>query len=315
MRLIFMGTPAFAVPSLASLVANGHEVAAVYTQPPRPAGRGHKLTPSPVHAFALEHGLEVRTPENFKASEDREAFAALGAEVAVVVAYGLILPRAILEAPELGCINVHASLLPRWRGAAPIQRAIMAGDRHTGVQVMQMEKGLDTGPILLSETVPIDPHMTADKLTDHLSHVGAELLPRALAALSRGGIVPHPQSEDGITYASKIDSAEAVVDWTRPAAEVDAHIRGLSPFPGAKTQLLREGNDPVRLKLVLSQGGDTPSSAAPGTIVSAGNEGIDVAAGDGQTVRLLTLQREGKAAQPASEFLRGMPIKPGDRLG
>lgn len=315
MRVIFMGTPAFAVPSLGALIANGHEVVAVYTQPPRPSGRGHKTTPSPVHQFADDHGIEVRTPPSFKDPEAKAAFADLDADVGIVVAYGLILPQAILDAPKFGCLNVHGSLLPRWRGAAPIQRAIMASDPVTGVQVMQMERGLDTGPILLSETVPIAPNDTAASLADRLSHIGAELLPRALAAVSRGGIVPQTQAADGITYAHKISADDARIDWSQPAAAIDAHIRGLTPVPGAWTQADRDGA-PVRLKIhrahpLLDRPAD---DAVPGTILAATGEGVDVAAGNNTVLRIDRLQRPSKAAQDADSFLRGWPLSPGARL-
>ena len=309
-----MGTPAFAVPSLAALVAAGHDILAVYTQPPRPSGRGHKVQPSPVHAFADEHSLEVRTPENFKAQEeDKDAFAALEPEVAVVVAYGLILPKAILAAPEHGCLNLHGSLLPRWRGAAPIQRAIMAGDEVTGVQVMQMEKGLDTGPVLLSETVPIAPRETAASLSEKLSHIGAGLLPVALAALGRGGLVPQPQAEEGVTYAHKIAAEEARIDWARPTAEIDAHIRGLTPVPGAWTTLTRDGDDPLRLKIGEAMPHHVEASAAPGTVLGADKNGVIVATGGG-TLSITRLQRPGKAMQDAETFLRGYPLAPGEVL-
>ncbi|MEM6649994.1 MAG: methionyl-tRNA formyltransferase [Pseudomonadota bacterium] len=312
MRIIFMGTPEFAVPSLATLIANGYDVVAVYTQPPRPAGRGHKITSSPVHQFADQHGIEVQTPLSFKGEADRTAFADLQADIGIVVAYGLILPQAILDAPTHGCLNIHGSLLPRWRGAAPVQRAIMAGDPQTGVQVMQMEKGLDTGPVLLSETVPITPQDTASSLTDKLSHIGAELLPRTLAALGRGGLVPHPQSEEGVTYAEKINSEEARVDWSRSGAEIDHHIRGLSPFPGAWSTLTHEGKE-VRLKLLFSSVHKEPAppNTAPGTIMYPKEGELGVVAGDGTIVQLHRLQRPGKAVQDAEIFLRGFSLAPG----
>ncbi len=297
MRLAFMGTPEFSVTVLAELVAAGHEIAAVYTRAPQPSGRGHKLTPSPVHRFADAQGFEVRTPKNFKLDEDRAAFAALGVDVAIVVAYGVILPQAVLDAPHHGCLNLHASLLPRWRGAAPIQRAIMAGDDVTGVQVMRMEAGLDTGPILLSESVSIGAGDTAGSLHDKLAIVAAQLCPRALAALSRGGLTETPQEEDRVTYAHKITSDEARIDWTRPAAEVDRHIRGLSPFPGAWFEL-----DGVRVKGLLSRVA-TGGGALPGKIVQKDEQFI-VACGEG-SVELLTLQRAGKRAQSAKDFLLG----------
>jgi len=231
LRLAFMGTPDFAVPVLAEILAAGHEVVAVYSQPPRKAGRGMAEQPSPVHRFAQEHGIPVFTPASLKGEAEQQAFASLDLDVAVVVAYGLLLPKPVLDAPRLGCLNLHASLLPRWRGAAPIQRAIMAGDEETGVMVMQMEEGLDTGPVLLAERVAIAPHETAGSLHDSLSQIGASLMVRALAALSRGALEPTPQPETGVTYAKKIEKAEARIDWSRPAKELDCIIRGLTPFP------------------------------------------------------------------------------------
>ncbi len=306
MRLAFMGTPEFSVPVLSELLAASHEVAAVYTRPPKPSGRGRKLQPSPVQQLAEAHGLEVRTPNNFKLAEDREAFAALDLDVAIVVAYGLILPPAVLDAPRHGCLNLHASLLPRWRGAAPIQRAIMAGDEITGVQVMQMETGLDTGPVLLSETTPIKQDDTAASLHDRLSEIAARLAPRALAALERGALVATPQSEKGVTYASKINPDEARIDWTAPALKVDRHIRGLSPFPGAWTEA-----GGMRVKILMSRVAQSQSSqGAPGEILSA-NGVLTVACGDG-AVDLLTLQRAGKRPQSTEEFLRGFPLSAGD---
>lgn len=305
MRLAFMGTPDFSVPVLAELLAAGHEIAAVYTRPPARTGRGKKLTPSPVQAFAEAHGLPVRTPENFKAAEDRDAFAALDLDVAIVVAYGLILPRAILEAPHHGCLNLHASLLPRWRGAAPIQRAIMAGDRTTGVQVMQMEQGLDTGPVLLSEAVEIGPAETAGALHDKLSQIAAGLAPRALSALSRGALKATPQAEAGVTYARKITPNEARIDWSGAAASVDCHIRGLSPFPGAWF----EANG-TRVKVLFSKPADGTGKA--GSVLRA-DERLIVACGDG-AIELVTLQRAGKQAQDAEAFLRGFALSPGDEL-
>ncbi len=313
MRLIFMGTPAFAVPSLATLVASGYDIAAVYTQPPRPSGRGYKLTPSPIHDFADAHGLEVRHPENFKDTGEREAFAALEADVAIVVAYGLILPKAILEAPTNGCLNVHGSLLPRWRGAAPIQRAIMAGDAVTGVQVMQMEKGLDTGPVLLSETIPIADDDTAASLGERLAHLGADLLPRVLGALARGGLTPRPQAEEGVVYAHKITAEEAKIDWSQDAAQVDAHVRGLTPVPGAWTPLVRDDKT-IRLKIKSGHPTNGPATEAPGTVMGADGNGIIVATGDNAAYAITHLQRPGKAAQDADSFLRGWPITPGERF-
>ena len=305
MRLAFMGTPEFSAPVLAELVAAGHEVAAVYTRAPQPSGRGHRLTPSPVHRLAESFGIEVRTPKNFKAEEDRAAFAALDLDVAIVVAYGLILPQAVLDAPRHGCLNLHASLLPRWRGAAPIQRAIMAGDQHTGVQVMQMEAGLDTGPILLSETTPISAADSAATLHDRLSTIGAQLAPRALAALARGGLTATPQADEGVVYAHKISSDEARIDWARPAADIDCHIRGLAPFPGAWFEV-----DGVRVKALFSR--VAQGTGAPGEILRA-DETLIVACKEG-AVELAMLQQAGKRAQAAAEFLRGFPLSKGAQV-
>ena len=301
MRVIFMGTPDFSVPVLNALVEVGHEVAAVYCQPPRPAGRGKKDRPSPVQVRAEELGLPVRHPVSLKGAEEQAAFAALDADVAVVVAYGLILPQAVLDAPRAGCLNIHASLLPRWRGAAPIQRAIMAGDAETGVCIMQMEAGLDTGPVLLREAVTIGPEETAGDLHDRLSALGARLIVEALARL--GDLVPEPQPEAGVTYAAKIDKAEARVDWHRPAEEVDRCIRGLSPFPGAWCMAGDE-----RVKLLASRLAE--GEGAPGEVLDGA---ATVACGSG-AVRLLRLQRAGRAAQDAGEFLRGIALAPGMRV-
>lgn len=306
MRLAFMGTPAFAVPSLAELVASGHEVVAVYSQPPKPRGRGMKLTPSPVQAFAETLGLPVFTPESMKAAEAIETFRSLDLDAACVVAYGQILKPEVLEAPRMGCLNLHGSLLPRWRGAAPIQRAIMAGDAQTGVQIMQMSEGLDEGPVLLSETVAISPRDTAASLSERMAHIGAGLWPRALAALERGGGQPVEQVGEP-TYAKKISPAEARIDWTRPAREVDAHIRGLSPFPGAWFEV---GSDegPVRIKALMS--GLVEGSGAAGTVL---DDALTIACGDG-AVRLERVQRPGKAAQSAEDMLRGFAIPAGTVL-
>lgn len=308
MRIAFLGTPDFAVTCLAELVASGHEIAAVYSQPPAPRGRGQDLKPSPVHAFAESLGLPVRTPVSMKTAEEIEAFKALDLDAAVVVAFGQILVKAVLDAPRYGCFNLHASLLPRWRGAAPIQRAIMAGDAVTGVQVMRMSEGLDEGPILMSEQVRIDRLETAGTLHDKLAAVGARLLPVALAAVERGGAIETPQATDGVTYAKKIKSAEARIDWSRPAAEVDAHIRGLSPFPGAWFEAPSD-KGPVRVKALLSRIED--HDGAPGEVL---DDNLLIACGDG-SVRLLKAQREGKGAQDAEVFTRGFPIAPGTMLG
>ncbi len=303
MRLAFMGTPDFAVPSLAELVSAGHEVVAVYSQPPKPRGRGMELKPSPVHAFAEGLGLEVRTPKSMKAPEEIEAFRALDLDAAVVVAYGQILLAEVLDAPRYGCFNVHASLLPRWRGAAPIQRAIMAGDRATGVQVMRMSVGLDEGPVLLGEETPITAEDTAATLAERLSRLGAGLLPRALGAIERGNAVETEQSGEP-TYARKITSAEARIDWTRPAADVDRHIRGLSPFPGAWFEI-----NGVRTKALMSR--LSMGSGAPGEAL---DETLKIACGDG-AVRLVTVQREGKGRQSNEEFVRGFPVAQGAVVG
>jgi methionyl-tRNA formyltransferase len=301
MRIVFMGTPEFSVPVLDALVDAGHEVVCVYCQPPRPAGRGKKDRPSPVQARAEALGLPVRHPVSLKGAEAQEAFAALGAEVAVVVAYGLILPQAVLDAPERGCLNIHASLLPRWRGAAPIHRAIMAGDAETGVCIMQMEAGLDTGPVLLRDALEIEAEETTAELHDRLSVLGARLIVEALAGLD--GLEAKMQPEEGVTYAAKIDKAEARVDWTRPAAEVDRLIRGLSVFPGAWCEIGGE-----RVKLLGSR--LAAGAGAPGAVL---DDALTVACGDG-AVRLLRLQRAGKGPQDAAEFLRGRPVPAGSRL-
>ena len=311
MRLAFLGTPEFAVKSLAELVASGHEIAAVYAQPAAPRGRGQQLKPSAVQAFAEKLGLEVRTPKSMRDPEQIEAFRALGLEAAVVVAYGQILPLEVLQAPRLGSFNLHASTLPRWRGAAPIQRAIMAGDSSTGVNVMRMTEGLDEGPVLLSETVPITATDTAASLAERLAAVGATLLPRALGALERGGARETPQAAEGVTYARKISAAEARIDWSRPAIEVDRHIRGLSPFPGAWFMAPSQSEDraPVRVKALLS--GVEEGAGAAGQAI---DERLMIACGEG-AVRLLQVQREGKGAQDIETFVRGFPVPAGTRLG
>jgi len=301
MRVVFMGTPDFSVPVLGALVAAGHEIAAVYCQPPRPAGRGKKPRPSPVQAKAEALGLEVRHPVSLKGAEEQEALAALQADVAVVVAYGLLLPQPVLDAPTHGCLNIHASLLPRWRGAAPIHRAIMAGDAETGVCIMQMEAGLDTGPVLLRRAVGIGAEETTAELHDRLSALGAEAIVEALAQLP--DLVAEPQPDEGVTYAAKIDKAEAHIDWTRPALEIDRLIRGLSPFPGAWT-----GMDGERVKVLGSRLGS--GTGEPGEVL---DNALTVACGAGAVV-LTRLQRAGKAAQDADVFLRGHPVRRGTRL-
>ena len=305
MRLAFMGTPQFAVPSLAELIASGHEIVAVYSQPPRPKGRGQKLAPSPVHAFAETMGLPVFTPESMKSAEAIEIFQSLDLDAACVVAYGQILKPAVLEAPRLGCFNLHGSLLPRWRGAAPIQRAIMAGDRETGVQIMRMSEGLDEGAILLGEVLPIHADDTAASLAERMSVTGATLWTRALAAIERGGVTETPQVGEP-TYARKITPAEARIDWTQTATEVDCHIRGLSPVPGAWFA----GSDGTRIKALMSRA-EPAHTGAPGQIL---DDELLVACGAG-AVRLIRAQREGKAVQPAADLLKGFALPTGTLLG
>jgi methionyl-tRNA formyltransferase len=300
MHIAFMGTPDFARPTLDALIDAGHDVGAVYTQPPRPSGRGKALLPSPVHRRAVELGIPVRTPLNFRADADRAEFAALELDVAVVAAYGLILPQAVLDAPRHGCLNVHASLLPRWRGAAPIQRAILAGDSETGVTIMQMERGLDTGPMLLKDSTPID-RKTAGELTGELAAMGARLMIGTLAALT--GLVPEPQPVEGVTHAPKIDKAEARLDFDRAAAEVERAIRGYNPAPGAFVEFAGE-----RIKLLAA---DIVSGAGdPGTVL---DDRLAIACRDG-AIRPSIIQRAGKSAMPARDVLRGLRIAPGTRL-
>lgn len=292
MRVIFMGTPEFSVPALRAIAAR-HEVVAVYSQPPRAAGRGQKPRPSPVQAAAEALGLAVRTPARLKSPEDQADFAALGADVAVVVAYGLILPQPVLDAPRLGCLNIHASILPRWRGAAPIHRAVMAGDAETGVAIMQMEAGLDTGPVLAEARTPIGAGDTTADLHDRLAEMGAGLIVDVLDRLPLPAV---PQPAEGVTYAAKIDKAEARIDWSRPAAEVDRLIRGLSPFPGAWCLAGEE-----RLKLLRSR--VVPGEGAPGAVL----DGFTIACGQG-AVEIIEAQREGKRPMPAAEVLRGLTL-------
>ncbi len=309
LRIAFMGTPDFSVAVLAELIGAGHEVVAVYSQPPRKAGRGMSEQPSPVHKFAIETGLTVRTPLSLKGADEQQAFAALDIDLAVVVAYGLILPKAILDAPRFGCLNLHASLLPRWRGAAPIQRAIMAGDTETGVMAMQMDVGLDTGPVLLAEHVSIGANATAGTLHDTLSQIGASLMVRALAAVERGSITATPQPEAGVTYASKIEKDEARLDWTRSASELDYHIRGLTPFPGAFFEVTR-GDTKTRVKVLRA----TPmvANGNAGEVLSF-KDGITIACGEG-ALRITELQRAGKGPMKADDFLRGFSFDIGERL-
>ena len=311
LRIAFMGSPGIALGVLEALIAAGHEIACVYSQPPRPAGRGQKLTPTPVHAFAEARGLEVRTPKSLKKPEEQAAFAALNLDAAVVVAYGLILPQPILDAPRLGCLNMHASCLPRWRGAAPIQRAIMAGDTETGVDAMMMEAGLDTGPVLASVRTPITPQDTAGSLHDRLAALAAELAPRALAGLADGSLKPAAQTEEGMTYAQKITAEDQRIDWTKPAAEIDCQIRGLSPAPGAWCEA-DLGQGPVRLKVLFSELTDHATVAAPGAAI---DDRLSIACGDGRAVRLLRLQKPGGKPLAAREFLAGSPLPEGVLLG
>jgi methionyl-tRNA formyltransferase len=309
LRLIFMGTPDFAVPTLLELAGQGHDVAAVYTRAAKPGGRrGLELVPSPVEREAKRLGLAVHTPASLRNPEAQAAFAAHDADAAVIVAYGLILPKPILDAPRLGCFNVHASLLPRWRGAAPINRAIMAGDAESGVTVMKMDEGLDTGAIAIGdsamiERVPIGANMTAGELHDTLARRGADLMARALSALERGTLQLMPQPSAGVTYAAKIDKAETRVDWRKPWKQVHDHVRGLSPFPGAWCELAGE-----RLKVLRTTRGE--GRGAPGTVV---DNSLTVACGDG-AVRIVALQKAGGRPLQAAEFLHGAPLQAGAHL-
>jgi methionyl-tRNA formyltransferase len=327
LRIIFMGTPDFSVPTLSEIIGQGHEVVAAYTRAPSAGGRGMELRKSPVHVAAERFGIEVLHPRTLRDEAAQEQFRAHQADVAVVVAYGLILPQAVLDAPALACVNLHASLLPRWRGAAPIQRAIMAGDAQTGVAVMKMEAGLDTGPVGMVEKLAIGPDMTAGELHDRLSVLGADLMARALAALARGSLGFTPQPDLGVTYAAKIGNDEARIDWAWDARRLHDHVRGLSPFPGAFFEAdLGRGQNPdrkgERVKLIrtaLAGGGEAEGGeaegrealAAPGTLLDA--SGV-VACGTG-AIRLLQVQRAGKAAMAAADFLNGARLRPGDRLG
>ncbi|WP_180901178.1 methionyl-tRNA formyltransferase [Martelella soudanensis] len=309
LRIIFMGTPEFSVPTLRALREAGHEIACVYTQPPRAAGRrGLSEVKSPVHQAAELLGMAVRTPENFRDAAERAAFAALDADVAVVVAYGLLLPEAILNGTRLGAYNGHASLLPRWRGAAPIQRAIMAGDRETGMMIMKMEKGLDTGPVALTKRIAIGPDMTAGTLHDRLMHDGARLMVEAMAKLEAGDLPLTPQDEVGVTYAKKIDKGETRIDLTRPALEVHNHMRALAPFPGAWMEV-PAGRRRERVKVHESALGE--GEGAPGTVLAGPD--LTIACAEG-AVRLLRLQKAGGRPLSAGEFLRGTPLAPGTVL-
>jgi methionyl-tRNA formyltransferase len=307
LRIVFMGTPDFAVPTLIEIVGRGHEVVAVYTRAPKPAGRrGLDLTPSPIEREARRFALPVLTPTTLRGADAEGIARGHGADVAVIVAYGLILPEPILEAWPLGAFNLHASLLPRWRGAAPINRAIMAGDVDTGVMVMKMETGLDTGPIAMAERVPIASDATAGDLHDRLARLGADLMVRALGAIERGSLTLTPQPEAGVTYASKIGKDETRISWARPWQEVHDHIRGLSPFPGAWFEIAGEG---ARIKVLRTTKGE--GAGVPGTVL---DDQLTVACADG-AVRILELQRAGRQAMKAGEYLRGTSVAAGTRLG
>jgi len=309
LRLAFMGTPDFSVPVLAALLDAGHNIAAVYSQPPRKAGRGMAEQPSPVQRFATSKGLTIRTPLSLKGEDEQAAFADLNLDAAIVVAYGLILPKAILAAPRMGCLNLHASLLPRWRGAAPIQRAIMAGDAETGVMVMQMEAGLDTGPVLATEKINITPESTSGTLHEALSAQGARLMVETLEKLAEGKLTAAPQPAEGVTYAHKIEKAEARLDWSQSAHALDCLIRGLTPFPGAFFEAPgKSGLERIKVlrALLLDMKGE------PGEILSC-EGGLTIACGDG-ALKLLEIQRAGKAPMPADDCLRGMTLKTGDVL-
>ena len=308
LRVVFMGTPDFAVPTLSEILGQGHEVVAVYSRAPKPAGRGMDEQKTPVHRLADRFGIPVFTPRTLRDEQAQADFASLGADVAVVVAYGLILPKAVLEAPSLGCLNLHGSLLPRWRGAAPIQRVIMAGDAETGVMVMRMDEGLDTGPVAMVEKIVIGPDMTAQDLHDRMATLGADLMVRALAALDRGSLSFVPQADEGVTYAAKIDKAEARIDWSRPASEIHNKVRGLSPFPGAWFEAdLGKGPERVKvLRTTLAAG-----TGAPGTLV---DNDLTVACGEG-AVRLVEVQRAGAKAMKAIDFLNGAKVGPGAVFG
>ncbi len=303
LRLAFMGSPAFSVPALRALVAAGHEVACVYAQPPRPAGRGQRETPCPVHQAAIEMGLPVRTPARVRRDvAEHEAFAALGLDAAVVVAYGLILPKPMLDAPRRGCINIHASLLPRWRGAAPIHAAVLAGDAETGITIMRMDEGLDTGPMLLREATPIGPRETTAEVHDRLSEMGARLVLRALA----DDPPSVPQPEEGATYAPKLGKEDGRLDWSETAVALDRRVRGMTPWPGAFTAL---GGEVLR---VLAAEPSAGQEAAPGTVL---DDGLLVACGGGTALRLLRVQKAGRAAMEAGAFLRGHAVPAGTVLG
>ena len=307
LRVVFMGTPDFAVPTLAALAGSGHEIVAVYTQAPKPAGRGMDPRPSAIEVFARGLGIPVHAPKSLRAETAAAAFAAHDADVAVVVAYGLLLPQTILAIPREGCLNLHPSKLPRWRGAAPLQRTLMAGDAETEICIMRMEAGLDTGPVCLAEPIVLPPDMTAGRLHDIAAQRGADLMLRAIGALQRGSLQCRPQSNEGVTNAAKIEKAEARIEWTRPARAVHNHIRGLSPFPGAWFEILADGK-PERIKVLQSTLAD--GHGAPGACL---DDALTVACSEG-AVRLLQLQRAGKKPMPANDVLRGFPVKAGTQL-
>ena len=306
LRLVFMGTPAFALPTLDALCASAHSIAAVYTQPPRPAQRGRKVRPSPVSLRAEAAGIEIRTPASLKPAEAQAAFTALEADLTVTVAYGLILPSAVLAAPRLGCINAHASLLPRWRGAAPIQRAIMAGDEETGVTVMRMDEGLDTGPILMAGAVPIGPETTGGTLHDALAALSARMVMDAIDGFAEDSLAETPQPADGVTYASKLEKQEAAIDWRAPAARIERTVRALAPSPGAWFALGGQ-----RIKVLAATEAHAAAAAPPGTVI---DEALAIACGEGSALRPLRLQRAGKAPMATDAFLRGRPIDIGTQL-
>ncbi len=304
MRLIFMGTPGFAVPALQRLIDETYEIVAVYTQPPRPSGRGQKLTPSPIHQLAEKHGIPVHTPTSLKGEDEQKIFADYKADIAVVAAYGMLLPKPILDAPRLGCINIHPSDLPRWRGAAPLQRTIMAGDTHTACCIMYMEEGLDTGAVLARCAYAIPENMTTGELHDVMAMMGANMLPAVIDGLNNGNLQATPQSAEGVTYAKKITKDDELIDWSKPAAEIHALIRGLAPNPGAATDLGGE-----RVKLLESEVISQVMHNAAGSLSLA--DGLQITCGDGRSLRINLLKRPGKQAQPSADALRGWQLHEG----
>jgi len=313
MKIIFAGTPDFAALALEALLAAQQQIVLVLTQPDRPAGRGMKSLASPVKQLALRHGIEVAQPASLKDAQVQEFLRGCGADAMVVAAYGLILPQAVLDIPRLGAINIHASLLPRWRGAAPIQRALLAGDHETGVCIMRMDAGLDTGPVLLREALCIETDDTAQTLHDRLAVLGARLIVQAMHGLEHGALVPQPQAGDGVTYAHKIDKAEARINWTEPAAAIDRHIRAFSPFPGAHS-MLRATELKIWSATLEPDTGVAIPGALPGQVLAVGTDGLRVACGEG-TLNVLQLQRPGGKRLPVADFLRGFTVAPGDRFG